>query len=166
MEQAWRGVAMTEHLTDVKDLAGPIRYEQVLRTDGDPDMRTNDKGEWVRFADHARIVERLQRELTETEDEARAANVRADQMAAEWGKLRTALTGISTCGTCEACRGAARLALGGVTPEPPCGPGDTGYTEMLERIRDEVGVEIFDMQHPHTWFRAARAAQPPGGGQQ
>lgn len=79
-------------------------------------------------------------------------------------RLRTALTGVSTCGTCEACRGAARLALGGVTPEPPCGPGDTGYTEMLERIRDEVGVEIFDMQHPHTWFRAARAAQPPGDG--
>lgn len=57
-------------------------------------------------------IERLQRELTETEDEARAANVRADQMAAE---LLTCLTGISTCSTCEACRGAARLALGGET---------------------------------------------------
>ena len=109
---------MTEHLTDVKDIAGPIRYEQVLRTDGDPDMRTNAKGEWVRFADHARIVERIQRELTETEDEARAANVRADQMAAEWWKLRTALAGVSTCSTCEACRGAALRALGAPVTTP------------------------------------------------
>jgi hypothetical protein len=34
----------------------------------------------------------------------------------ELDKLRIALTGIASCSTCEACRGAATLALGAAQP--------------------------------------------------
>lgn len=39
-------------------------------------------------------------------------------LLAEIELLRTALRGVQSCGGCGACRGAATLALGGVTPEP------------------------------------------------
>lgn len=46
---------------------------------------------------------------------SRAPRDQLKSLVAENERLRTCLTGISTCSTCEACRGAARLALGGET---------------------------------------------------
>jgi hypothetical protein len=43
-------------------------------------------------------------------------------LANEVVHLRRALTGISTCSTCEACRGAARLALGEQPTTGQCRP--------------------------------------------
>lgn len=54
-----------------KDVSSPIRYELVKRRDGDPDMRTHQRGPWVLHTDHTRIVERLQAER----DELYRANV-------------------------------------------------------------------------------------------
>lgn len=42
----------------------------------------------------------------------------AKQLERELTAARTALRGIQSCSTCEACRGAATLALGGVQPKP------------------------------------------------
>lgn len=55
----------------------------------------------------------------ETVEELRA--IMADKWnrrALEIERLRSALRGIQSCSTCEACRGAATLALGGAAPEP------------------------------------------------
>lgn len=47
-------------------------------------------------ADAATEIERLRAEVTEAENEARDANVRADRIAADWTRKRAALTIIST----------------------------------------------------------------------
>lgn len=82
---------MTEHLTDVDQLAAKDQFSAVKEFD-----------EWNEVTgalpDH-----------TSWNYECRSIMEDADK---EIERLRTALTGISTCSTCEACRGAARLALG------------------------------------------------------
>lgn len=84
-------------------------------------------------------------------------------------RLRTALRGVQSCSTCEACRGAATLALGGATPEPE----PTHFAFLIKRPRDkEAWPTIFasregaeGYEHRASEVVPVRLAQPPGAGQ-
>lgn len=104
-------------------------------------------------------------------------------------RLRTALTGIQSCSTCEACRGAATLALGGVQPKPAheremphcstCAcppyqapePEPTHFAFLIKRPRDkEAWPTIFTSceraiayEHRASAVVPVRLALPPSG---
>jgi hypothetical protein len=88
------------------------------------------KGE-LRFREAADEIERLQA-LLQLETGALEAVCNDLDSARTVERLRTALHGIQSCSTCEACRGAATLALGGAAPEPRALP----YDELEKRMRD------------------------------
>ena len=71
--------------------------------------------------------------------------------------LHTALRGIQSCSTCEACRGAATLALGGATPEPAA--------ERSNRREIAGMVCAHGVSSSDNCAECHRAAQPPGDGQ-
>jgi hypothetical protein len=88
-------------------------------------------------------------------------------------RLRTALRGIQSCSTCERCRGAATLALGGAAPEPAaerCKHGNpidpTGSYVCLKCFNEPAGFCCdINASHPGK-HRDGCPAQPPGDGQQ
>lgn len=102
------------------------------------------------------------------------------EAADEIERLQTALRGIASCSTCEACRGAATMALGGATPEPEAGrnihlPIAT-WAQALDIIGQCAEIDAMD-DHATAWTQEANkffdahaasltgSAQPPGAGQ-
>lgn len=87
----------------------------------------------------------------------------ADESADEIERLRTALTGISTCGTCEACRGAALRALGG---EVPAARKPDKFDLAFEIMRQLEAEDMETMQSCQFGYvmrvTRERAAKPPG----
>jgi hypothetical protein len=87
----------------------------------------------------------------------------------DWiNRLETALRGVQSCSTCEACRGAATLALGGAEPQPGL---DALAKQYMETLDDEFQDEIYTTEWGFAnrsipkfveWLK--RAAQPPGDG--
>jgi hypothetical protein len=93
-------------------------------------------------------------------------------------RIETALRGIQSCSTCEACRGAATLALGGAAPEPRAdlqaaafdlidvleaalvGAPDTGL-----RVRPENYLPVMAAITRVKSITDAASSQPPGDGQ-
>lgn len=93
-------------------------------------------------------------------------------------RLRAALTGISTCSTCEVCREAATLALGEDVTKI-----NAAVDERLDRVERELADGLSGADHPKndwqcgscSWMNfgsrtscghceTPRAAQPPGDG--
>lgn len=83
---------MTEHLTDVDQLPERLR---------DP-MKVLDRGERM-----CAVMDEINADCGSIRVAGRYVDLQ-DEVT----RLRAALTGISTCSTCEACRGAATRALG------------------------------------------------------
>lgn len=92
-------------------------------------------------------------------------------------RLRTTLRGIASCSTCEACRGAATLALSGAEPEPAPAltervPHDVAVRIlrvrdlMAKREYDEAYHVLYGIADPTytsfmPWAELERTAQPP-----
>jgi hypothetical protein len=78
-------------------------------------------------------------------------------LAKEVERLRTTLRGISTCSTCEACRGAALRALG----ERTVAEINAAVDERLDRVERELAYPY--QQNPIG--SGSISTQPPGDGQ-
>jgi hypothetical protein len=91
------------------------------------------------FDDAADEIQRLQRE-NDTCGLQCSATMKS--LVAENEKLRTALTGIASCSTCEACRGAARLALG----ERTVAEIHAAVDERLDRVERELAEAWFPIE--------------------
>jgi hypothetical protein len=116
-------------------------------------------------------------------DEIEAARITAEYWKAEHlagnaeiERLRTALRGISTCSTCEACRGAATRVLDPLAAIKLAWLVD----ERLDRVERELGAHGRSLiwcpalvgSNPHEWTPngkcrhcgGERPSQPPGDG--
>lgn len=103
-------------------------------------------------------------------------------------RLRTALRGVQSCSTCEACRGAATLALGGakakpaheresphcstcacgLAPEPPADAKDAARYRWLRAdnaYAPEENMVMGGEELDHLCDDGISSSQPPGDGQ-
>jgi hypothetical protein len=135
----------------------------------------------------AGVINRLRSDLEELHDAHDTLERKLDScgvecsatmksLLAENERLRTTLTGISTCSTCEACRGAAQRALGG-EPTKGCATkfevGDrvqwtnhlnNTFRGMVRHVNPDPHVIVqFDDGTLRSFTESElRAAQPPG----
>lgn len=81
-------------------------------------------------------------------------------------RLRTTLRGIASCSTCERCRGAATLALGGTVPEPAVDVESQEFYELMQSYRHmppgNQAAVCMAFEAVKKFVRGI--AQPPGDG--
>lgn len=74
-------------------------------------------------------------------------------------RLRTALTGVQSCSTCEACRGAATLALGGAKAKPAHERESPHCSTCACGLAPEPPADAKDAAR-YRWLRAGNAYAP------
>lgn len=128
--------------------------EQVTRYyRGTDSMQPNVAGDWVLYSDY----ERLREDLHRTESAHAVVMDSHKWLFNEKNRLETALRGISTCSTCEACRGAAMRALGIATESKSSYEGNDAQAQSAAGEATPGGIDLLDELRK-------RLAQPPGDG--
>lgn len=126
---------MTEHLTDVDKLPVCGHCQRPIH----PSDSRRHFGVYVAHGE-GRCVQLLQMEIERLQLENDTCGLECSatlkSLVAENERLRTCLTGISTCSTCEACRGAALRALG----ERTVAEINAAVDERLDRVERELGA--------------------------